>query len=79
MSHECEMCECETFRFMGTLGCRNYYNCIACGWEVGFLVEEDPITPYDDRGDDEDGEEYEYDDDGQPDEAQEWHDFDPDC
>lgn len=24
-------------------------------------------------------EEYEYDHDGQPDEAQEWHDFDPDC
>ena len=23
--------------------------------------------------------EYEYEDDGQPDEAQEWHDFDPDC
>ena len=26
-----------------------------------------------------DPEEYEYEDDGQPDEAQEWHDFDPDC
>jgi len=26
-----------------------------------------------------DPEEYLYEDDGQPDEAQEWHDFDPDC
>ena len=26
-----------------------------------------------------DPEEYEYEDDGQPDEAQEWHDFDADC
>ena len=32
---------------------------------------------YDEEDDDE--EEYAYEYDGQPDEAQEWHDFDPDC
>ena len=48
----------------------------ALGWmseaEVQeFAARNDYICP------DEDGDEDEYD--GQPDEAQEWHDFDPDC
>ena len=31
------------------------------------------------NGPDGGGPDYDYDHDGQPDEAQEWHDFDPDC
>jgi hypothetical protein len=29
--------------------------------------------------DEDEDEEWDYEDDGQPDEAQEWYDFDPDC
>lgn len=45
-----------------------------------YVMNEDDCAPEDD-GPLDGNEEYERDDgyDGQPDEAQEWHDFDPDC
>jgi hypothetical protein len=49
------------------------------GWPnctVSDIANELTLSGYDDEQDD-DGEAYEYD--GQPDEAQEWYDFDPDC
>ena len=42
--------------------------------EDGPELDEDLDLDTDEELDDED-----YEDDGQPDEAQEWHDFDPDC
>ena len=50
----------------------------ALGW-----MSEDEVAEFARRNDyiqDSDDDSYdEFDDDGQPDEAQEWHDFDPDC
>lgn len=49
------------------------------GWmsedEVKEFVQRNDLMPW--LEDDSEDDEYEYD--GQPDEAQEWHDFDPDC
>lgn len=36
-------------------------------------------SAYEDRLSEDEGDELDYEHDGQPDEAQEWHDFDPDC
>lgn len=83
--HLCEQCGNGTFRHIGQLGCRNHYTCNACGWPADFLVDEDPLAfPEDDLNEEwdnswESSDEEEPEWDGQPDEMQEWHDFDPDC
>lgn len=46
-------------------------------WREGDLV--DPVPKLANLECTDIRERYEYEDDGQPDEAQEWHDFDPDC
>jgi len=50
--------------------CEEYYDELERDWDEPY--EPDAVTGCD-------PEEYEDDWDGQPDEAQEWHDFDPDC
>ena len=52
--------------------------CDYCGMEHGIkpLVCAEDVE---DEEDEEDEEDWEYEHDGQPDEAQEWYDFDPDC
>ena len=42
-------------------------------------TREDWDTMFPEEDEDEDDDDYEPEYDGQPDEAQEWHDFDPDC
>lgn len=44
---------------------------------LNFISESDAKEFWDQYYEEEEDEEYDYD--GQPDEAQEWHDFDPDC
>lgn len=47
------------------------------GVRLGWWDENgDSVVPHDEGEEDEEGD---AEDDGQPDEAQEWHDFDPDC
>lgn len=46
---------------------------------VNFLSESDAKDFWDLYYDEDEDEDYAYEFDGQPDEAQEWHDFDPDC
>jgi hypothetical protein len=52
-----------------------------CGWSASLADAERAIEQINDGDEDEDDEDaYDEDEyDGQPDEAQEWHDFDPDC
>lgn len=56
--------------FLGRLGASDAFRCRDCGWDWSEPAESD-----EDEVEDEDEPEW----DGQPDEAQEWHDFDPDC
>lgn len=50
-------------------------------WLTSDCMSDTQEMDFDPEEDFEDEEEYEYEDeyDGQPDEMQEWHDFDPDC
>ncbi len=69
--------------FLGAWGASDRFRCRDCGWDWSWS------EPSEDDSDDDgrfasDGEADENavsgdDWDGQPDEAQEWHDFDPDC
>lgn len=45
-------------------------------YEEKYVINEDLEPDYDHDGD---NDEHYWDNDGQPDEAQEWYDFDPDC
>lgn len=65
----CPMCEADGM-FMGHLGSNAAFRCWDCGWDWTVAGFYDP---------DEEDDECESEWDGQPDEAQEWHDFDPDC
>lgn len=47
--------------------------------EVKVMAKANEFFPYDDEEDEDDDYDADYDYDGQPDEAQEWADFDPDC
>ncbi len=51
--------------------------CTICECSIERGVENDLVMPTCD--DCAEAEAWEYEDDGQPDEMQEWHDFDPDC
>jgi len=86
----CQLCNGNEFQELGMLGSRWYRKCRDCGAETGELCDSDEAEERficeDDRDNDADldfmDEEYPKDDenwDGQPDEMQEWHDFDPDC
>lgn len=63
----CPCCDSPTATFLGCLGTLAHYRCRDCGADYSLADEDEP----------EDME----DDDHEPDidEAQEWHDFDPDC
>lgn len=69
----CPACGTDNVRFLGTLAFRDQFRCADCGMDFSrdAEVDEDEDEPED--------EEFEDEDDGQPDWAQEWHDFDPDC
>ena len=89
--NNCESCGCDEFVDLGYLGSRWHLRCRDCGWtsshdmqeenEEGFVAADDSDPDPEDRDLDFMDEEYPRDDDfdGQPDELQEWHDFDPDC
>lgn len=62
----CPACESPNATVLGHLGNRVHVRCRDCGIDYSADVD-DEGEPLDDE------------DDGQPDEAQEWHDFDPDC
>ena len=61
---ECPGCGSPEATILGQLGSLEHYRCRQCGMDYSAEVDSD-------ANDD--------DDDGQPDERQEWHDFDPDC
>lgn len=80
----CPMCGCPDAIFIGTLGQYDNLRCRDCGWD--YQVETGTADDNDDDGRfatdaeaDEDATSPEGEYDGQPDEMQEWHDFDPDC
>ena len=79
----CEQCGSWTFTELGVWGSRQHVRCRNCGWDTSFPVEEDDDDCDDDGRFSTDAEADEEcvsgDYDGQPDEMQEWHDFDPDC
>lgn len=68
----CEYCGSHNLEFLGLLGNVDHFRCRDCGMDHSEEMQEDEEPVDDDSY-------YEYDDDGQPDEMQEWHDFDPDC
>jgi len=70
MNGQCPQCEGDGV-LIGQLGWMNQYRCRQCGWDFSEIAVADDDDDSDDEGD------VEWD--GQPDEAQEWHDFDPDC
>lgn len=69
MDANCPACLCPDNIWIGMLGQRAHVRCRDCGMDYSYIVEED--------ADEEDTDKPEWD--GQPDELQEWHDFDPDC
>ena len=64
---ECPQCGGDG-TLLGQLGTVHHLRCRDCGWDYSVM-----------GGVFEDEDEDEPEDDGQPDELQEWHDFDPDC
>jgi hypothetical protein len=71
MNSDCPQCDGYP-TYMGTLGTLAHWRCRHCGTEWSTTVGE---ADEDDEADEGNGPEW----DGQPDELQEWHDFDPDC
>jgi hypothetical protein len=68
----CPICPGEPVaEYMGSLGFRDWFRCPCCGQDFSVPSVNDDEEVVDDELEDEP--------DGQPDEMQEWHDFDPDC
>lgn len=79
--HFCENCDECYFTDLGVLGSLQHVRCRACGWDQSWPVEQDDDDCDDDGrfSTDAEADEDAISGDGQPDEAQEWYDFDPDC
>lgn len=77
---ECPQCSGQPM-FLGTLGSFDAYRCRQCGWDWSepTLVDDDDCDDDGRFSTDAEADEDAIEPDGQPDEAQEWHDFDPDC
>lgn len=73
----CPICESDDAQFLGALGDRGHFRCHACGMVYNVSMDDVNAMVDNDALDEEEDEDEEWD--GQPDEAQEWHDFDPDC
>lgn len=70
----CPACNCIAIVWLGKLGERSHVKCRDCGMPYSYIDEPEADDPWEDDEDRDDDEP-----DGQPDEMQEWHDFDPDC
>ena len=69
----CPACHHGDGTFMGRFGDNTYFRCRDCGWD---WYTDEIVEDYDNDEEAVSGDSW---DDGQPDEAQEWRDFDPDC
>lgn len=82
-SPSCPQCVLGEGTFLGTLGHSSLFRCRDCGWDWSEGADENEDDCDDDgrfatdAEADEEAVSGEWD--GQPDEMQEWHDFDPDC
>ena len=66
----CPCCDSDAAVFIGTLGSLDWFRCRDCGDDFSAARNDDEDDSDDDGR---------FSSDAEADEAQEWHDFDPDC